>query len=1453
MSGTGSSSSAPKGRGLFAKSAPPAVAPPATTEAPWIEATKRNREEARSGREIYAPLAAAKEKPKKSGKAATVADQNSFGVLGALGGSMPAGDLFPETPAARPEPKTTRVPLPVKTTAEIVEEGLDETLKALTVEGEKEAAEKEAAEKEAADKIALVAVEKMVADEAAAKEAANGTDVDMEQESAEKPDGDKGDDKPDETTKPPVNHGEEDEELPEENTEGAGDEEKEEDNVSKHAAYRKKIIKVEELEAHMQWTEEEQNPEMYPLRTPMGIDISCVHRSYNAQDRYRPRSSKYGGRPGASGGKTMTPWASKGCVLTVFPDKSLEEQTFGALDPTSVVKVHYETVSQLPCVVLSINLSPPEMDAKVVKCYVYANALNVNYKPVGDTGRVKPDSMSFEWQNQRTNDTWIREHVPTAMDSDTAFQGLLKENLISALAMGFWPNEGPEADEQWGLYGVSPPNCKRTYTMWEGVSDEEFESWTRLIESQQLGFLTEGHKAVIALRHPYGILINEKVQHDAQPAYYDELYGYMTGVMSAAASWGPFWQYHLQMMHSFNEELNSPKVKLNKLLPIRQLVKTYEVSVDDSDRQVAGTLKPLTWSRFMIPSVFPTLGASAWLLSLGEYREIQKRQELLIDAINNSPKEILAKFHQAEADCNTRWNVSITMPDLSAGDGSVRVSQMLPKEGETFTIIIAEEQGLGKEGMFRGTFTDPIADSKITLSGVVYYSGHNKDAPPQPEAGKEYVVKLKLWDDNKPAVRKIRGVHELAIGTMNRKVGVDFTALLFNVPAVTRKHGAIADEIKDRNQLPNMMVNLDRLDPQGNRVYQLNTEQRDAVKTCYTSRSGAVIIHGPPGTGKTNTVVAMVEGLTKAGYRVAVVANANSQVDNAYSATTAKVEHIPANKAARARNIYFKSSTLDTFLHPEDASMAGANGPSAVDVDAESHLGKQIADKLIELSKYTSPVGKQARDYIELIAEHKKAVLANNKKSADALRTKLQALEPDLMPFCLNPVKMLFVTTNSAGHALLSKYAKVDVIVVEEAGLSSTSDLAVVLASFMEHAKLLIMAGDWKQQKPLCTSSDRNEASHLMAISQFQRLAPNSKALEGCGSSVPVDEVQLKVQYRSHPDIADPIAKAIYPKDGLVSDPSTAVVTPMVRTMQQFAQKSFGKAWKGHMRVAVCVDHTAAKSERMGRTTSLHNKAEAEAIADLVQKLLAFVPTSDAANPAVPITTKDIGISSPYTGQCVQIRLELQKLGIDIADASGVAVDVLTAGQIQGKEYPVHCISFCKRDPENSHNYGFVSDAGQTCVQMTRAKVFQALWGNFFDWDKIVQNETSKPATDIFFKVIKGLHETEDLMTWGDYFGGMTGKPSIIRSYKNDRVPGRDNSSFLGGGQGSGAAAGANAQANTQFGAFNPRGRGGARGGRGDRGGRGGHPRGGAGGPGGPGAATWRPDDGEPSNKRTRW
>jgi len=115
---------------------------------------------------------------------------------------------------------------------------------------------------------------------------------------------------------------------------------------------------------------------------------------------------------------------------------------------------------------------------------------------------------------------------------------------------------------------------------------------------------------------------------------------------------------------------------------------------------------------------------------------------------------------------------------------------------------------------------------------------------------------------------------------------VTYSRLKTSLKALTRisKPGKVLVELLfgNSNHLERIPLSPAILNPQGELKYidnNLHTDQKEAVKFALEMKNLAVI-HGPPGTGKTTTLVEIILHMIHAGNKVLVCAPSNIAVDN---------------------------------------------------------------------------------------------------------------------------------------------------------------------------------------------------------------------------------------------------------------------------------------------------------------------------------------------------------------------------------------------------------------------------------------------------------------------------------------------------------------------------------------------------------------------------------------------
>ncbi|XP_065794024.1 DNA-binding protein SMUBP-2 [Muntiacus reevesi] len=277
----------------------------------------------------------------------------------------------------------------------------------------------------------------------------------------------------------------------------------------------------------------------------------------------------------------------------------------------------------------------------------------------------------------------------------------------------------------------------------------------------------------------------------------------------------------------------------------------------------------------------------------------------------------------------------------------------------------------------------------------------------------------------------------------------------------------------------------------------LDASQQEAVLFALSQKELA-IIHGPPGTGKTTTVVEIILQAVKRGSKVLCCAPSNIAVDNL-------VERL-AQRKQRILRLGHPARLLDSIQqHSLDAVLARSDGARIVadirrDIDQAWVKNRKTQDKR-EKSNF--------RDEIKL------------------LRKELKDREEAAMLESLAAASVVLATNTGAsadGPLKLLPDGHFDVVVIDECAQALEASCWIPLLK----ARKCILAGDHKQLPPTIVSHKAALAG--LSLSLMERLAEQhgARAVR-----------MLTVQYRMHQAIARWASEALY-HGQLTAHPSVA-------------------------------------------------------------------------------------------------------------------------------------------------------------------------------------------------------------------------------------------------------------------------------------------------------------------------
>ena len=428
----------------------------------------------------------------------------------------------------------------------------------------------------------------------------------------------------------------------------------------------------------------------------------------------------------------------------------------------------------------------------------------------------------------------------------------------------------------------------------------------------------------------------------------------------------------------------------------------------------------------------------------------------------------------------------------------------------------------------------------------------------------------------------------------------------------------------------------------------LNQSQQSAVRHALLAEDLA-IIHGPPGTGKTTTVVEFIVQAIERGESVLACAPSNAAVDNLLERLIDAQQQVvrighPARVAQRVRDY-----SLDGLVEKHD------NTPVIREMLREADAIFRKVDKWSR--------AKQPRGYRQELRQEAKRLIS------DARMLERQAIDS-----IMGRAKVICATT-TFNESLLGE-RRFDICVIDEACQSTEPGCWVPLL----RCDRLVLAGDHHQLPPTVLSIPA--AREGFAKSMMER------EMELYGSDV---SRMLTVQYRMHRKIMDFSSQQFY--DGeLVAHES--VIEHLLTDLDEVnsANPKFGGVAapdsdplsEAFINEPVTFIDTAGagwEEELEPEGLSKRNPQEANLILKKAYSLI------DAG-----LDPKDIAIIAPYAAQVRLIRSQSKYETLEIGTVDG----------FQGREKEAVLITLVRSNNENE--IGFLADRRRMNVALTRAR-----------------------------------------------------------------------------------------------------------------------------------------------------
>ncbi|CAK5263685.1 unnamed protein product [Mycena citricolor] len=464
----------------------------------------------------------------------------------------------------------------------------------------------------------------------------------------------------------------------------------------------------------------------------------------------------------------------------------------------------------------------------------------------------------------------------------------------------------------------------------------------------------------------------------------------------------------------------------------------------------------------------------------------------------------------------------------------------------------------------------------------------------------------------------------------------------------------------------------------------LNDSQKAAVQFCLQAPEVACI-HGPPGTGKTHTLIEVIRQLTSTlpKRRILICGASNLSVDNILERLLALPDKLKVTRIGHPARVMANQGVLDSTLEVK----AGRTEQAVLAKDVKNELETALS-VLSGKGKGKAPRGLERRKMWDEVK---------------ALRKEYRQREGGVVESVLSESQVGFIvlaTCHSAGGRQLRNH-EFDVVIIDEA----TQALEAVCWVPILKGKKLILAGDPMQLPPTVLSKTKTKTKPAKkAVVKTDE--EDSSDSENSGDEKPAKKGQelqpprtlettlfdrlermyggkvkrmLQVQYRMHADICAFPSNTLYASK-LTSSP--AVASRLLKDLP-------GVDGDEELAAPVVLFDTAGceyfeRSEGDSDEGSRCNENEATVVKNWVDKL-----TSCGLLPS------QIAVISPYQAQVTLLSSILRPV-------YGLDIEIGTVDGMQGREKEAVIISLVRSN--DKREVGFLKEKRRLNVAMTRAK-----------------------------------------------------------------------------------------------------------------------------------------------------
>lgn len=469
-------------------------------------------------------------------------------------------------------------------------------------------------------------------------------------------------------------------------------------------------------------------------------------------------------------------------------------------------------------------------------------------------------------------------------------------------------------------------------------------------------------------------------------------------------------------------------------------------------------------------------------------------------------------------------------------------------------------------------------------------------------------------------------IDELPEWSRDGKLGVD---LLFDNNSYVEMENALklANTLQDAEGEDGILIKMliGSLKPTFNNQYEsfssasLNAKQQQAVNNIL-SASKIAIVHGPPGTGKTTTLVHAIQAMvSKDKQQILVVAPSNTAVD----LLTEKLAACGLNVLRIGNPARISEKLLRLTL---DSKVAAH--PSYRDIKS---LRKQAADFKNMAHKYKRNFGRAEQDQRKALFTEAHRIIKDVEKT-----------EQYIIDQMLASADVITATLVGANHYTI-RNLQFQTVVIDEAGQALEPACWIPII----RSKKIVFAGDHWQLPPTIKSMDA------------ARSGLSTTLFEKCIAAHPEAVVLLEEQYRMHNNIMGYPSQVFY--GNKLSADSSVAHQVLFDDDQPLA----------------LIDTAGCGFSEIIEGTSISNPEEASF---LIEHLSQYIIKLDARYTQVNFPT--IGIISPYQQQIKKLKEFMAYSPLLVAHQEKITVN--TIDSFQGQERDIIFISLTRSNIERN-------------------------------------------------------------------------------------------------------------------------------------------------------------------------